>query len=306
MPPPSPRRRARRRARTPRTPFDTYAKDVTRDFLKPVGRAETDARITAEPQYADLRFVRSPRAAPRAADDVLTQHLAPRTLFEFAHDPPDAATAVSWTVKRDAWFLSLLREARRRKRPPPELPRLIALSAYDPAEMRRAYGMDTPTSPGVYVGAPSGSFVLLVLNKLPKTPQTLLARSMGRGRTLIDAIQEIEALPPKDKLRTLLWPRIETLRVALEDDPSPEAQEIVMNAEKIYNQRLAQQRKEGRKEGVEQTLRDAITTVCLARGLKLTSAQREKLAAQHTPATLRRWHARAIIAADASEIFGAG
>jgi flagellar biosynthesis/type III secretory pathway protein FliH len=144
------------------------------------------------------------------------------------------------------------------------------------------------------------------MRQRPNLSQTLLARSMGRGRTLIDAIQEIEALPPKDKLRTLLWPRIETLRVALEDDPSPEAQEIVMNAEKIYNQRLAQQRKEGRKEGVEQTLRDAITTVCAARGLKPTTAQRATLEAQHAPATLRRWLARAITAADASEIFGAG
>ena len=305
MPPPS-RRRAARRARAPRTPFDTYAKDVTRDFLKPLGRAEADARITAEPQYADLRFVRSPRAGPRAADDVLTQHLAPRTLFEFAHDPPDVATAVSWTVKRDAWFLALQREARRKKRPPPELPRLIALSAYDPAEMRRAYGMDTPTSPGVYVGAPSGSFVLLVLNQLPKTPQTLLARSMGRGRTRIDAIQEIEALPPKDKLRTLAGPRIETLRVALEDDPSPEAQEIVMNAEKIYNQRLKQHRREGRKEGIQEGLRSAIRRVCTVRGLRLTSAHRATLNAETDPLTLQRWLTRALTAEHAREIFPAG
>lgn len=303
---PPPRRRARRRARTPRTPFDTYAKDVTRDFLKPLGRAETDARITAEPQYADLRFVRSPRAGPRAADDLLAQHLAPRTLFEFAHDPPDVATAVSWTVKRDAWFLALQREARRKKRPPPELPRLIALSAYDPVEMRRAYGMDTPTSPGVYVATPSGAFVLMVLNQLPKTPQTLIARSMGRGRTLIDAIQEIDALPPKDKLRTLLWPRIETLRVALEDDPSPEAQEIVMNAEKIYNQRLKQQRKEGLQEGIQAGLRAAIRRVCTVRGLRLTSAHRATLNAETDPLTLQRWLTRALTAERASAIFPAG
>ena len=74
-----------------RTPFDQYAKDLMLAMLAPFGAAESDARITAETQYADLRFVRAPRKNARAVPyDFVTRLLAPRMLFEFAHHPSGA------------------------------------------------------------------------------------------------------------------------------------------------------------------------------------------------------------------------
>ena len=289
----------------PRTPFDEYSKDVAVDALRPFGKAEADARITAEAQYADLRFMRGARRRG-AYDDFLTRALQPRMLYEFAHDPPDVATVASWLVKRDVWFLGLRRAARREKVPLPKLPpTLVALSAGDPVEARRAYRLIEPAAPGVYEGDPSGTFRLVVISQLPETPDTLRVRTMGAGATLTRAIREVDALPPGAELRRMLMPRVATLRVALEGDPSPQAQEFVMEAEKIYKKRLAQQRREGRQEGRQEGLRAAIAQVCEARGLRLTATQRAALDAMRDDATLGRWLARATTAADARDVFAA-
>lgn len=299
----------------PRTPFDEYAKDVTLDALRPFGEVEADARITAEAQFADLRFVRGERGRG-AYDDLLTRALQPRMLYEFAHAPPDVATVVSWCVKRDVWFLGLRREARRKKLPPPPLPPvLVALCAGDPVEARGAYGMNTPVAPGVYEGPPAGTLRLVVIPQLPETPDTLRMRTMGAGPTLTRALREVEALPPNAKLRRMLGPRIATLRVTLEGDPSPEAQEFVMEAEKIYNRRLAEQHrlglekglekglKKGLKKGRQEGLRAAIERVCETRGLALTAEQRKTLSEMTDEATLAEWLIRAATVADARDVF---
>ena len=57
----------------PRTPYDNHAKDTMQKALSPYGKAEADARITAETQYADLRFVRGGAARAGAYDDFLTR-----------------------------------------------------------------------------------------------------------------------------------------------------------------------------------------------------------------------------------------
>ncbi len=294
------------------TPYDDHAKDTMQKTLSPYGKAETDARITAETQYADLRFVRGGVVGGGAYEDFLTRVLEPRMLYEFAHDPPDVRTVTSWLHKRDGWFPALCREARRKKQPMPSLPpTLVALSAGDPEEARGAYRMTELESPGVYRGDPSGTYRLVVINQLPETPDTLRARTMGRGATLVRAIQEVDALPEGSKLRRMLAPRIATLRVALERDPSPEAREIVMNAEKILNKRMAQQLRKGQKmghreglqEGLQEGLRTAIEQVCAARGLKLTATQRASLAEETRMATLQRLLKRATTAATAREVF---
>ena len=296
----------------PRTVFDDHAKDTMQKTLSPYGKAETDARITAETQYADLRFVLGDTVGDDAYGDFLTRELQPRMLYEFAHDPPDVRTVASWHVKRDVWFLAQCREARRKKVTPPTLPpTLVALSASDPVDARRAYRMHDAVAPGVYAGDPSGTYRLVVINQLPETLDTLRARTMGRGATLLRAIREVEALPDDSKLGRMLVPQIATLRIALERDPSQEAREIVMNAEKILNKRMEQQLKKGLKEGLEAGLekgleaglRTAIEQVCEARGLKLTAAQRATLAAESRQATLQRWLNRAATATSARDVF---
>ena len=95
-----------------------------------------------------------------------------------------------------------------------------------------------------------------------------------------------------------------------------------MQAQKLYDQLIERNvrkgRREGRREaekkyvpllkkqldqGLQQGLRTAIEQACATRGLKLTSAHRAKLAAEHDSDVLLRWHARALTVARARDIF---
>ena len=305
-----------------RTPYDTYAKDLTVALLSPYGAVESDARVMSEPQFADVRFVLDPDRT-RAPWDFLTRDLTDRLMIEFAHDPPDLAEMTTWTSKRDAWWRALIRAARRRKQEPPRLPpRLLGLSAGDPVEARQAMWMrPIDGSPGCYEGPPAGTYRLVVISALPRTRETLLVRTMGAGETLREALAELTALSPDAPERTLAAPFVVRLRIDLQHDPSPDAKETLMQAQKLYEQLIERSVRKGRREaakeyaglmkkqleqGLEQGLsglRTAIEQVCTTRGLKLTSSQRAKLAAETDMNVLLQWHAKAITAARAREIF---
>ena len=165
-------------------------------------------------------------------------------------------------------------------------------------------------SPGCYEGPPAGTFRLVVISALPRTRETLLVRTMGAGETLREALAELAALPPDAPERTLAAPFVVRLRIDLQHDPSPEAKETLMQAQKLYDELMRKQLNRGVKQGVKQgiemgltSLRAAIEQVCTTRGLKLTSNQRAKLAAETDMNVLLQWYAKAITATRAKEIF---
>jgi len=244
----------------PRTPFDTYAKDLAHALLSPLGIAERDARIETEPQLADLRFVLDLGAASAGGGDFLTSLLAPQTLLEFAHNPPGLATMVSWTQKRDAWWRLLRNEATRTQTPLPKLPpMLLGLSAGDPIEARTLAWMRPMVGfPGCFEGPPAGTFRLVVISALPRTRETLLVRTMGAGATLREALQELEALPFSAPERLLAGRMILRLRVALKADTTDESRQYRMDTDKIVDAMLQQQLDRGIEKGIEKGIEQGI------------------------------------------------
>jgi vacuolar-type H+-ATPase subunit H len=313
-----------------RTPYDTYAKDLAVALLTPYGTAESDARLASEPQFADVRFVLDPSHASAPPRDFLTAQREPLQLIEFAHDPPDLLEMMRWLRKQSAWWEALRKAAKRQKLELPRLPpTLRVFSAGDPVELREAFAMrPVPGSPGCYVGPPADTVYLVVIAQLPRTRATLLVRTMGSGATLREALAELAALPDDAPERTLAAPFVVRLRIELQHDPSPEAQETFMQAQKLYDELIQRTRREAEKEYGEliartrretekeyagllekqrtqglQGLRTAIEQACSTRGLKLTSAHRAKLAAESDPDVLLRWHARALTVTRARDLF---
>ncbi len=72
-----------------------------------------------------------------------------------------------------------------------------------------------------------------------------------------------------------------------------------MQTQKLYDELMQQQLQKGREQG----LREAIQQLCATRGLKLTATWRAKLDAETRAEVLMRWHARAVTASKAREIF---
>ncbi len=307
-----------------RTPFDTFAKDLMVALLSPLGHAKEDARIVSDPQYADVYFRPSPGLGTITPRDGFVHLLASagRSIFEVARQPPDLAEMASWQRKQLALWQSEQNTARRKKVPPPPLPPVLwGLSSGPPEQAMKGYKlapMDATVWPrGCYDGTPEGTFRLVVLSELPRTRDTLLVRTMGRGVTFREAMEDLDALPPEAPERALARPFLVSLTLQLQNDPTDEAQEMLMQSQKLYEEYtqkvraegrkegLKEGRKEGREEGLEKGLRDAIVAVCAARGLTLRAVHRAKLTAEADPAVLRRWLARAATATHAAEVFAA-
>jgi hypothetical protein len=301
-----------------RTPYDSFAKDLVIELLSPFGRAEGDARIASDPQFADVYFKPPEGAAVSPASGGFVRRLAAvdRAIFEVAQQPPTLAVMASWQRKQLALWQSEQNLARRTKRSAPTLPPVLwGLSSGAPEQAMRSYRMEPmlaaswPT--GCYEGAPDGTFRLVVISELPTTRDTLLLRTMGRGETFERAMEDLDALPANAPERDVAGHFLVSLRLQLQNDPSDEARRMTTQSQKIYeafSRKLRSEgrrkgRQEGRQEGAVVALRDAIAEVCRARALPLSDAQRERLATEADLDVLRRWLGRAATASHAAELF---
>jgi hypothetical protein len=93
---------------------------------------------------------------------------------------------------------------------------------------------------------------LVVLSQLPETPNTLILRLMGAGRTLKRALTELERLPEDARERHVALPALLEYRLALLEQPTrtPEDEEFLMDTQDIV-QRL---KDEGRHEAMQNNL----------------------------------------------------
>ena len=231
-----------------RTPFDNLAKDLAVDLLTPLGRVESDLRIVAEAQFADLFLellsLELPRTGPRAFVGRLVERY---TLVEFAQRLPDLATMSTWTRKRDAQWNTLRLDAKRDGRPRPKRPPLLlVLSAGDPKTLRVEYPLDLmPQMPGCFQGPPAGTVRLVVLSRLARTRETLLLRCMGTGATMLRALTELSALSPNTPERILAARWIARFHLQRQINPTPIDPEVAMQFQQLYEAIMQQQLEKG-------------------------------------------------------------
>ncbi len=237
-----------------RTPFDNLSKDLALALLAPLGRVESDLRIVAEAQYADLFLELLSAEVPRTGPRAFVARLVERyTLLEFAQRPPGLVTMTTWTRKRDAQWNTLRVEAKRDGRPRPRRPPLLlVLSAGDPKTLRAEYPLHPmPGIAGCFQGAPANTVLLVVLSKLGRTRGTLLLRCMGRGATLLQALRELSALPPDAPERVLAARWIARFHLQRQTHPTSIDPEVAMQFQQIYEAMMQQQLDKGIEKGIE-------------------------------------------------------
>lgn len=93
---------------------------------------------------------------------------------------------------------------------------------------------------GVYFLAPAFGMQFIVIDELPKTYETLWLRLLTKGEVLLQAIDELEALPQSNHLRfkalNLLMGLYTNLQVS--EDLDAEDQELVARLSRIYRQEM--------------------------------------------------------------------
>jgi hypothetical protein len=97
----------------------------------------------------------------------------------------------------------------------------------------------------------------VVIHQLPRTPQTLWLRLLGRGSVQEQAIEELLALPENHPLRSVALQLVTNLKANLQtsENLDEDEQRLVMKLSPLYIEWEQQAQKQGRREVVENLLK---------------------------------------------------
>ncbi|MFO0108724.1 MAG: hypothetical protein ACK510_00200, partial [bacterium] len=130
---------------------------------------------------------------------------------------------------------------------------------------------------GIYFLGKALKTVLIVIHQLPTTPETLFLRVLGRGKVQRQAVEELEALSENSPFLTNIIQLVHDLIAVLsarqekEHDIDQDDQELIMKLSEMYQQQLAEIKKQEREEGVLRERRAMIESILQVRFGELDS-----------------------------------
>jgi hypothetical protein len=244
-----------------RTPFDQFSKQFLEELLLPYGEVEISKEIPGEAKLIDLWF--NPSLTKDPADlGLLGTIVQTPCLLEPYRNPPDAAEINSCLLKR-FWLVAEFYRTDRTDSVA-ALPLLWILTPTASPALLDSLGA-VPLEPGIYTTIAAMGTRILVIHQLPRTPDTLWLRLLGKGSIQRQAIEEVIALPNSDRryqaLRLLVNWKImvdTTNLVSTEEESTIMAlsQAFLEWETRIKEESLLEGRQEGRQEEREKTLRN--------------------------------------------------
>jgi hypothetical protein len=309
------RMRARREVHHP---YDQCFKSVMNRRLARRARVALERSVHVPPQRIDVAY--EPLApAPELGLElgILGQMMALGSgMLEYFAQCPSPDAVEECLRKRLNYAHERMLAARELGDPVPARPWLWILSAGQPLEALEACGAEP------LVGWPAGFWQsrtdawtrIVVLSELPESPDTLLLRIFGRGRTLVRALTELNDLPEDDELRQAVMPALLAFRGPIMQDlkrtGDMNAAEQVQALYEAWEKRtirkgLKKGLKEGLKEGLEQgraeAMRQVLVDLLTQRFGSLPRDASERIQQADT-ATLERWVGRVLPAASLGDV----
>ncbi len=185
--------------------FDQLAKQYLEDFLEPLGTVQRNLEVPGEPKFVDLWFTPSPTRSPSQDLGLLSRIASTPCLLEPFRNAPTHNEAKTCVLK-----LLWLQEDQRRKlenagqkQTEQSLPKLWILAATTTHSLiTAAQGtLQAAWGDGIYHLAELFNTAIVVIDRLPTTPDTLWLRILGRDQVQQQAIAELLALPRSDPRR---------------------------------------------------------------------------------------------------------
>jgi hypothetical protein len=198
-------------------PFDQLAKEFLQELLTPLGRVERSFEVPGEPKFIDVWF--QPAVIPNVSPENLTlleRISATPCSFEPFRNPP-SRNDIRRCLLKLLWVLdSELRQDD--KIPDLQLPMLWVLaSSVSKPVIKEAKGeVSEDWIPGIYFCGNVFKTVLVAINELPETDETLWMRVLGRDETQERAIAEVLALPADDPERSRILQMLTNWRVRID------------------------------------------------------------------------------------------
>ena len=247
-------------------PHDQFAKEYLQELLSPLGEVETSKDVTAEVREIDVWF------QPTSFEGEYVQSLgllgkmaATVAVIEPFRNPVNTEGIFSCVVKLLNSRAKLGRQTNREDQHLEErqLPRLWILTPTASELLLDSFGFRVPEESegwgkGVYFLTEVWRVGLIAIHQLPRSPETMWLRMLGRGRVQQQAIAELSALPVDNPLRTNALQLLYILQANLQANTPPipagddEDQELVMAIAPLFQQHLEAAQQQGRVEGREQ------------------------------------------------------
>jgi hypothetical protein len=225
---------------------DQFAKDYLEELLSPLGEIQSPRRVAGEVRQIDVYFVPNPTATGDRSTLGLLGKLATTTaLFEPFRNPATVPEICDCLLKLLEVRGELQRETNRNSRnlSDTELPKLWIITPTASVKLLSGFGatLNTDWPNGVYLMQEYLRTGIIVIHQLPRTPETLWLRILGRGNVQKQAIDELEALPGDSQIRTNALELFYQLQENLGLNQSlAEDRELVMRLRPLFQERLAE------------------------------------------------------------------
>ncbi len=260
-----------------RFPYDQFAKDYLKELLQPLGEVETSRKVPAEITEIDVYFVPSSQPSIDKIELGLLGRLADKTALFEPYRNAVKISEIRSCMKKVFYLISEIEREDKRDNIPTveeELPKVWILTPTASKAILDSFNAipdEENWGKGVYFLGESAKTAIVVIHQLPRIPETLWLRLLGKGNVQKQAIAELQALPPDNPSRAKAIDAVLSLRSILEitqnqnQNIDEEDRELVMALSPIYLQQLEDAKQEGVQEGVQQTARTVIENLLQVR-----------------------------------------
>jgi hypothetical protein len=258
-----------------RTIHDSFAKECMQSLLADFGDVEVEKPLIGEVRTVDIVFhPRSDAIADRQMLGLLGRMVAKPSLLE-----PFRNAVPEWEIRncREKLFqlegeLRRRVKARKQRLKQSNRPFMWILSPTMSPQLQQEFCVKPKRGwgEGIYFLPNPDRTAVVALHQLPRTPDTLWLRLLGRGNVQDEAIAELLALPSAYPYRQETMRHLAMLRIHLQarQNRTKDIQEAVMSLSSVYakweqetlakirQETLAEGRQEGRQELALKMLED--------------------------------------------------
>jgi hypothetical protein len=216
---------------------DEFAKDLLRTILEPYGKVKIDRLVKSELRRIDVFFTPAEVVPDDPTLQLLWKCAQYGASFEPFRSPVQEEEICSTMGKLFNVHALLTRKAKREKKPPmkvSERPQLWIITPTMSSEKLKTSNLTSKGDDwceGIYWMNDAVCTGFIVVHQLPKTPETVWFRTLGRGKVQQEAIDEIAALPKESVYRQKVLELFVSLKVNLENstDRDPDETELLMS-----------------------------------------------------------------------------
>jgi hypothetical protein len=236
-------------------PYDEFAKGFLETLLSPFGTVEPSYKIAAEVREVDVYFMPSGDNLDCTDLGLLGKCTTAPAVIEPFRNSVSVPQIRACMSKLYDLHADIYRAAKRDKQLEPKdevLPTLWILTPTLSDNILMSLGamLDSERGEGVYLLPSAQKTGIVVIHRLPKTPETLWFRLLGKEGVQKRAIEEVARLSQGHPYRQNTLELLGNLKVTLEarTDIAPEDRDLIMQLSPLYLEQLQTAKLEGEQQ----------------------------------------------------------